>query len=331
MISVTMRMQFWHSKLLGRNEFLKFIFRLWWVGTKQTQQLTLRARTVRAVVPWSLPHHPLGLPPWNSSRQGSSCREAFGGFLMAHPKRAFPWWTWLWFNPCSKQSWWLGLLMGDGERGLWVSGEWELRHLWAPQVMFVTGWSQLDMGCCPMGWQRRFGLCNWCLWWGEPGPDTGRVTQGRTHPRKRVQSPGIILCGMLLSRDKTHTNPAQSSCAAGDVLLCLESSSSSVSSPSIPHLAGKQERRNPTSCERFPPLSPPLLTSLGIPIWLLQALISWFLLLYSPLCRTRTRWSLCVPPSSGYSMVLWPLAFKSLCIFFLDPDLTSCCKATTCS
>lgn len=118
-----MRMQFWHSKRQGRNEFLKYVFRLWWVGTKETQQVTLRAHAVRAMVPWALPRRPLALPPWNFSRQSSSCREAFEGFLMAHSKCVFSWWRRLWHIPCSKQSRWLGLLMGDGERGPCVRGE----------------------------------------------------------------------------------------------------------------------------------------------------------------------------------------------------------------
>lgn len=89
-INGAMRMQFWHSELNGWNEFLKYIFRLWWVRTKQTQQVTEWAHTVGVMVPRSLPHCPLALPPWNSSRQSSRFRKAFGRSLMAHCKRAFP-------------------------------------------------------------------------------------------------------------------------------------------------------------------------------------------------------------------------------------------------
>lgn len=138
MINGAMRMQFWHSKLKGRNEFLKSIFRLWWVRTRQTQQVTMRARTVRAMVPWSLPHLPLGLPPWDFSKVQAAGRPLEGfswpissvpslggdvsGTCLA-PNRA----------PGLVCSWQMGTEVRES------GGKWGLRHLRAPQVTFVTG------------------------------------------------------------------------------------------------------------------------------------------------------------------------------------------------
>lgn len=185
MIHGAVRMQFWHSKFRGGNEFLKYIFRLWWVRTKQTQQVTVQAWTVRAMVPWSLPHHPLGPPAWNFSRQSSSCREAFQRFLMAHPKRVFPWWRWLWHVPCSKQSHGLVCSWQMGKEVCESGGKWELRHLRAPQVTFVTGWTSWTWAAFP--WAGKYVL-GWAI--GVCGEGSPATTQEGS--RKRGLIPGSV-------------------------------------------------------------------------------------------------------------------------------------------
>lgn len=334
-INGAMRMQFWHSELNGWNEILKYIFRLWWVRTKQTQQVTVRAHAVGAMVPRSLPHCPLALPPWNSSRQSSSCREAFGRFLMAHPKCAFP---------CGDGS---GKCLAPNragaccadlrwERGLWVRGSgscviWELHrsHWWQNEASWT--WAAFP-------WAGK------SIW--------------------IVQLVSVVRGAQLWHR-KGHTGEgsSQETCAAPQdhLLWNQQRQSPHKSSPKLlccwgcAPVFGKQQQQ---CC--LPQHSPPCRWTGGKEphkLWallLLCVLLFWPLWVFlvgfckhwdidfscstpkhinipSPLCRTRTWWSLCVPSNSGCSMVLWSPTFKSLCVLFLDPDLTSCCKTTTCS
>lgn len=223
-----LRMQFWHSKFRRRNEFLKSIFRLWWVRTKQTQQVTVRAHTESngplVSAPSSLGFASMEFFQTKFKMQGGLWEVSHGPSQVCLPlvEMALAC-VLLQTKP------WLGLLMADGERGLWVRGE-----------VGATSSASFTSHICdrmkPAGHGLLFhGLENTS--WIEQLVSVVRGVRpwhrkGHTREDSSQEMCAItrdhLQWNVVIKRDKTHTNPTQSSSAARDVLLCLESTNISV-------------------------------------------------------------------------------------------------------